>query len=391
MQYLIGLLILFCSANIFSATTLDFSGDAYVKGYFKNSTGPDGTSAFNQLIRLNFEAKPDEHLKIKTGLVLSSNSWEGDNHSSIANSGTAIGGTNDNTVGNSYVNHLDYGLIEYSKNGWITSLGRQKVTSPGSFLTSDDRRDRIQVLKFFSPTEVLAIVYDKRFEGKLNDSRDDLDMYSLNYYGSYNQFKYALQSGYWYSKKFNASGLTQPGIVNLNKVKQFTPQLSFEFQKINFDFYYTLLWGGADYYKSEHHSFAVKLTKEFDSFKGEYESTLTKHGGLVASGFDTLSSVINSNPDHNQSSIALKRIGLGSGNNSVNESLHMLRFTKLLMPELQITFGTGFAKIDQQKLVVLDTTLRYEINKNFSVQSKYGKFLKDNKDHAGSLGVFATF
>jgi hypothetical protein len=378
-------------------TKMNFSGDAYVRGYFKNGTGVDHTQAFNQFFRLNADAQVDESLKIKTGLVLSSDTWEGDNHATTANSGNAVGGTNDNTYGNGSITHLDHALIEYTKNGWVTTLGRQVVSSPGNFLTADDRRDRIQVLKFFSMTDVLALVYDKRAEGTLANGRDDLDMYSINYYGSLGAFKYALQTGYWHSTKFVATS-TNP--VDLNEVKQFTPQLSTTLFGVNLDLYYTLLFGGKTYYKDDHHAAALKLSHDFEVVKVEYQSTITKNGGLVATGFDTLSNVVNNNPEHNQSHIALRSIGSGLGAKNADESLHVVRFSKTFFGDLTATLGAGIGQLNpsafstpnvKEKDTVLDASLKYDFSKQLALNAKYGKFFGDFKDHAGSLTLNANF
>lgn len=380
--------------NAHAETKLNFSGDAYVRSYFVNGMSPDKTSAFSQFFRLNVDAKPDDNLTIKTGLVLAGENWEGDNHARIA-TGTAVGGTNDDGSGNGNVVHLNHAVIDYNKDGWITSVGRMPVSSPGNFLTSDDRRDRIQVLKVFNNYHVLAMIYDKRNEGTLNNGRDDLDMYSVNYYGLTPHFKYALQTGWWYSKKFNG-GTTN--FVNLDNVKQFTPQLEGKLFEIDYKLYYTLLFGGTTLYKNDHHSAAVRLTKDMDFAVVDYEGTFTKRGGLIAGGFDTLSSIINSSPDHNQSQIKMRTIGFGLGVTKKDEYVHMVKVSKALTPELTASIGGGRAHIltaaagnTIEKNSILDATAKYAFSKNLNLAGAYGKFFGDNKDHAGSLTLNANF
>lgn len=374
-------------------TKLNFSGDAYVRGYFLKGTGPDHTQAINQFFRLNLDAKPDEFLTVKAGLVLAAESWEGDTHKAISTSGTpvgtAVGGTNEDGAGNGNATHLDHAFIQYNKDGWITSIGRHAVTSPGSFLTSDDRRDRLQVLKF-QGTGVWALVYDKRAEGSLSNNRDDLNMYSLNYYGSAPLFKYALQTGYWQAKA--------PGAFSLDNIKQFTPQLNGQIFGIDYNLYYTILWGGSTLYKNDHHSAALRLTKDLEVLKIDYQSIFTKRGGLIAGGFDSLSSVINNSPDHNQSSIKLRTIGFGLGNKKGDESLHMIKFSKNITTDLSASLAAGYAKIlpafsstQLEKSTVLDATAKYAFSKNLNIIGAYGKFFGDNKDHAGSLTLNANF
>lgn len=383
-----ALLMALCllSFNALAETKLNFSGDAFVRGYFKNSTGPDGTQAFNQFFRLNLDAKPDENLTVKAGLVLAAENWEGDTHTAVT-TGTALGGTNEDGTGNGNVTHLDHAFIQYSKEGWITSLGRHAVTSPGSFLTSDDRRDRVQVLKFYG-TGLWAFVYDKRAEGTLANNRDDLNMFSVNYYGSAELFKYALQTGYW--KATNK--------ITLDNIKQFTPQLSGQAFGVDYNAYYTILWGGSTLYKKDHHSAALRLSKDLEVVKLDFQSVYTIRGGLIAGGFDSLSSVINNNPDHNQSSIKLRNIGQGFGIVKKDESLHMIKASKSITPDLTASLGGGLARVLSaaagtviEKNTVLDATAKYAFSKNLNLAGAYGKFFGDNKDHAGSLTLNANF
>ncbi len=386
----------FVTASLQAETKFLFTGDANVRAYFKNSTGPNGTKAFNQFFRLNTQVKPDENLTVKVGAVLASENWEGDNHKSTANSGTAIGGTNDDAFGNGNITHLDHAVIEYNKNNWITSAGRHVVSTPGAFLTSDDRRDRIMVLKIRDNYDVFAMAYDKRGEGSLTDAKDDLDMYTVNYYGNWSGYRYALQGGYWKAKKFSNT-TTLFNSANLDNIKMLSPVFEGKFTGVDVNFYYTILFGGSALYTTDHHAAALKLAYDFEVLKLEVQSTMTKHGGFIANGFDTLSSVVNNNPDHNQSLIKLRTIGSAVGAKNADESIHMLRLSKALTSDLNATVGGGYgrfftsstAKLEDNTLV--DATAKYTISANLSLVGSYGRFFGDFKDHAGSLALKAVF
>lgn len=396
MKTLLCLLTVF-SFSAIAETKLNYSGDAYVRGYFKNSTGRStGTQAFNQFFRFKVEAKPDQNLTIKTGLILSSNTWEGDNHRAIT-TGTAMGGTNDDGFSNDNVTRLDHAVIEYNKNNWITSAGRHVVSTPGNFLTSDDRRDRLQILKIRDNYDAIAFAYDKRAEGSLSDGKDDLDMYSLSYFGAFSTYRYAIQTGYWSVKRFsNTTSLLNS--VNLDNIKQVTPQIEGTIlDNINFNLYYTVLFGGSALYKDDHHAAALKLARDFQVLKVEVQSMITKNGGLIAGGFDSLSSVINNSPDHNQSSIKLRTIGFGLGVAKADETLHMLRLSKKVTDDLTLSAGGGFGKFYTAQAApiednsVVDATAKYAFSPNLNLAGAYGHFFGDFKDHAGSLTLNANF
>ncbi len=400
MKTLLCLLTLF-AFTAQAETKLNYSGDAYVRAYFKNTTGSTGNQAFNQFFRFNVIAKPDDNLSVKAGVILSSNTWEGDNHravyaNAVQNGGTAMGGTNDDGFSNDNVTRLDHAVIEYKTNGWITSVGRHAVSTPGNFLTSDDRRDRVQVIKVLENYDAVAFAYDKRAEGSLTDRKDDQDMYSLNYYGAFSTFKYALQSGYWVTKEWNPATSTF-NTVNLDNVKQISPQIEGKLGTIDMNFYYTLLFGGEANYKDDHHAAALKLAYDLEIFKIEVQSLIVKNGGLVASGFDTLSSIVNNSPDHNQSSIKLKTVGFGFGDLNADESLHMARLSKIFNEHFTASVGGGFGDFyngvgnELQKNQLVDATARYTFSPNLHLQAAYGHFFGDWKDHAGSLTLKANF
>ena len=399
MKHITLCLVLLSSFSLAAETKFIFTGDANVKAYFKNSTGRDGTQAFNQFFRLNAQAKPDENLTLKVGAVLSSSTWEGDNHKGIltgttATGGTAIGGTNDDGFGNSNVTRLDHAAIEYTKNNYIAAAGRLVVSTPGGFVTSDDRRDRVLVAKIFDNYDMLAFAYDKRAEGSLTNKYDDVDMWTLNYYGNFASWKYALQTAYWKSKTY-ATATSGFNGANLDNIKQVSPHLLGTLFGVETNFYYTLLSGGKALYKNDHHAFALKLAKDLEVLKVEVQSMVTRNGGLVSGGFDSLSSIINSSPDHYNSSIKLRTVGFGLGAKAANETLHMLRLSRNFGESFSATVGGGFGKIYNASVIendqVVDATAKYKVSENLSLNLAWGRFFGDFKDHAGSLAVKAHF
>jgi hypothetical protein len=208
--------------------------------------------------------------------------------------------------------------------------------------------------------------------------------------------KYAIQTGYWTARKYNAATSGFNG-VNLDNVKQFSPQLEGSLAGIDLNFYYTLLWGGSAYYKKEHHAAALKLAHDFDIFKVEFQSMATLDGGLIAGGFDSLSSVVNNSPDHNQSSIKLRTIGFGLGNKEADDQLHMLRFSKVFSQEFSATIGGGYGVFynttskKDEKNTLADATARYNFSQFLSLSVAYGRFFGDYEQHAGSLTLKALF
>ena len=380
------------SFHAVAETKFNISGDAYVRGYFLNGTGPAQTQAYAQFLRVNADAKTDEHLTLKTGLVLAAENWEGDTHNTYSTGGVNEAQALGASLGKGNTTHLDHAVIEYAKDLWIFSAGRQAVTTPGCFLTCDDRRDRIQVAKFMANYDLFAFAYDKRYEGVLNNGKDDTDMITLAYYGNLpSLFKYALQFGYFHQT-------TPTPALSLDNIKQFTPQINLNLLGLEINGYYSVLWGGTVLYKESHHSAAIRLTKDLEIAKIDYQSIFTVKGGFIATGFDSLSSIINNSPDHNQSLISLRSIGSGLGNAIGDESLHMVKISKNFTNDFVASVGAGAAKVlpafnstRLESSTVFDTTAKYTISPNLNLAAAYGTFVGDNEDHAGSLTLNANF
>lgn len=363
---------------------ISFSGDGFVRGYSKDRTGDNADSGFNQYLRLKTTIKADESVNVKLGAVYSSATLQGDFRT------TGTSGTHHLTSENV---RLDFAHFEYIKDKYFVSVGRQVVTSRGGFLTSDDRRDRIAVARFIDQ-DVVVFIYDKRAEGTLTTALDDLDMYSVNYYGKKDKWLYAFQTAF-----FNQKKATTTNVLKLRDVVQVTPELTFVGDTYSIDGYYTYvgLGTGDAIYKDNHHALALKYTQNFPILKFEAQAIATLDGGLVASGFDTLSSVINSSAFNYQSNINLLNIGLASGAKKADESVFMTRFTKTVWTDLDLNLGAGHARTYSSTRTrvlnnsVLDAGLRYQVSKASFAKLNFGQLFGDTDRLATNLTYFVNF
>lgn len=378
--------ILFASTILAAqaAEQVTFSGDAFVRGYSKERTGDNADSSFNQFLRLKTTIKADENVNVKLGAIYSSSTMNGDFRTTGTNGAHHL--TSENI-------RLDFAHIEYIKDKYFVSVGRQVVSSRGGFLTSDDRRDRLAIARFIDQ-DVLVFLYDKRAEGTLTTALDDLDMYSLNYYGKKDQWLYAIQTAY-----FNQKKPTTTNLLKLRDVIQVTPEVTFVGDNYSIDGYYSYVGQGTGdaIYKDNHHALALKYTLNLPILKFEAQATATQDGGLVASGFDTLSSVINNSAFNYQSNINLVNIGLASGAKKADETVLMTRFTKTVWTDLDLNLGGGHARTystARGQLInntVLDAGLRYQVSKASYARWNFGQLFGDTDRLATSLTYFVNF
>lgn len=367
-----------------AAEQVTFSGDAFVRGYSKDRTGENADASFNQFLRLKTTFKADENVNVKLGAIYTSSTMNGDFRT------TGTSGTHNL---NSENVRLDFAHFEYIKDKYFISVGRQIVSSRGGFLTSDDRRDRIAVARFIDQ-DVLVFLYDKRAEGTLTTSLDDLDMYSINYYGKKDQWLYAIQTAY-----FNQKKSTTTNLLKLRDVIQVTPEITFVGDNFSVDGYYTYVGQGKGdaVYKDSHQSLALKHTLNLPVLKIETQAVLTQDGGLVASGFDTLSSVINNSAFNYQSNINLLNIGLASGNKKADESVLMTRLTKTIWTDLDLNLGGGHARTYNSTRgtlinnTVLDAGLRYQVSKASFAKLNFGQLFGDTDRLATNLTYYVNF
>lgn len=219
-------------------------------------------------------------------------------------------------------------------------------------------------------------------------------MYSVNYYGKKENLSYALQTGWFLQKQGNTTGT-----LKLRDVKQVTPQLTYFADSFVLDTYYTLVGDGSGdaVYKDWHHSMAVKFTKDFPIVKLEVLGALTLDGGLIASGFDTLSSVVNNNSFNYTSNIDLAYIGLASGAKKADETLVMTKFSRELMTDLEGSVGAGHlrhysaAKGQIQNNTVVDASLKYQVTKATNAKLNFGQLFGDTDKLATSLTYYVNF
>ncbi len=381
---LISLIFAAINLSIYAADQVTFTGDGFIRGYSKERTGKNADSGFNQFLRLKTSIKADDAVSVKLGAIYSSSTMQGDFKS------TGTSGVHHLTDENI---RLDFAHFEYIKDSYFVSVGRQIVSSRGGFLTSDDRRDRLAVAKFIDQ-DVLVFLYDKRAEGTLTTSLDDLDMYSVNYYGKKDSILYAFQTAFFNQKKSTSSNL-----LKLRDVIQVTPELTVIGDNYSVDGYYTYVGHGTGdaIYKNDHHSCALKYTLNLPVLKIEAQGTATLDGGLIASGFDTLSTVINGSAFNYQSNINLVNIGLASGAKKADETVFMTRFTKTLFADFDLSVGGGHARTyssTRARLLnntVVDAGFRYQVSKASYAKMNFGQLIGDTDRLATNLTYFVNF
>lgn len=391
-RYLIGItVVLFFSSAHANDLSVNYGVDGYVRGFTKEknvTTRQDKDQGFSQLLRVRVDFAHQEGITVKTRTILSGDKWDGD----TPNTNTSVTGSSDNGGGGSDV-RLDYGFIEYKKNDWTFSAGRQTANWANCLTTCDDRRDRALVMTNFDGVYT-ALIYDKRSEGTIDRDTDDGDMYAILFlkYGA--NYEAGFLTAYWN----NVDGTyVLGGAWNISPYVRFTVA----------DFKINVLanfigWGEkTSWFSGQHHVYVLSAEKMLgEKFKLEAQGMAIINGGYLSTGYDTYLSMVNNNPDHNQSQIQAARIGgfgTFTGGKAQDESLYSARASYLLNDDWTLSLAGGVFTLYQSStrtdadLWALDGVVNYKLTKHASIKGSYGRIFGDYHLNAGSITLAVNF
>ncbi|MFW5824958.1 MAG: hypothetical protein ACOCVV_08320, partial [Marinobacter sp.] len=117
----------------------------------------------------------------------------------------------------------------------------------------------------------------------------------------------------------------------------------------------------------------------------------TKDGGLVSPGYDTFSSLVNSNPESTANPTSMYRMGGGSGAEDFDEHLFIAKAGFNVTPQLKLTGAVGTLMIDNgnddDNSMVYDLRADYKINDKVSTSLTWGMITEND---VGTTGGSAT-
>ena len=253
---------------------------------------------YNQLLRLKGTLKNDDGVSLNFRLKLSDTNWAGDTHATNGMAGPYTNQASD-------LVSLDYGFVQFPLAGWTVRVGRQEANWAFNFLTSDDRRDRILALRKFGGTTVLGVM-DKRQEGSFTNEKDDGDLYALGAVGVNSGWLWGALGGYW-----NSTKPKDGGTYALSQAKLLTVFAKGKAGPVEITGSAHVIFGAAEgaLYENTGESEFLRLGWSTGPVKLEGQIAAIQHGGLVAGGFDTFSSMINNSPDNYLSSTSVQHFG----------------------------------------------------------------------------------
>ena len=316
------------------AASADFGGD-YTWGGFRTDTSSLKDTAgdkyqavkfntgYNQLLRLKGTLKNDDGVSLNFRVKLSDTNWEGDTHATNGMAGPYTNQASD-------LVSLDYGFVQFPLAGWTIRVGRQEANWAFNFLTSDDRRDRILALRKFGGVTVIGLM-DKRAEGSLANDKADGDLFAAAAIGVNNGWLWGVLPGYW-----NATKPADGGSYALAEAKLLSAFFKGKAGPVELTGSAHVIGGaakGALFHNAGESEF-LRAGWSTGPVKIEGQIAAIQHGGLIAGGFDTFSSLINNSPDNNLSNTSVAHIG-SVGITDVTDEL------KQYLPAVRVTGKIG--------------------------------------------------
>jgi hypothetical protein len=437
MRALIVLLFLLSMIqNVRAEVEFEFGGDAYVRWFSRdlhdvqskyrshapfNTTvvnpprSPRKSQGFAQMARLKFDMVHDEGVALRTRTVLMGDKWGGDVIAPASNTLT-INGTNyfprpihtpaagnNGVTGNSddsrggYAVRMDYGFLEYKKLGWLFRAGRQESNWAECLTNCDDRRDRLLVLRPMWDGFVIA-VYDKRRPLLNTSDSDDGDMYGLLYLRYAGPLEYGVLFARWENpnKSYFLTG-----------VNNISPYVKYQGEQFNAQVLVNWLGQGSSksYFPDHHYAYALRAGYQVnDQWRFDAQTLQIVNAGYISVGYDTYLSMVNGNPEHNQTNQMAMRLGgfgTATGGRDARESLYSLRTSYDVMPKLRLGLAGGFFQkynhfntvLAQKKEdnVAIDLTARYQLASNAVLKGNLGRVMGDNHLTAMALNFEASF
>lgn len=385
----------------YRATGFQAESDAFDTGAEFTSEGDLG---FAHLIRVKSDfLDEDTGISLHTSVELAGDRWVGDNRGYTAQNDQAFNGTNpgDNV-------RLDLGYVQMPFGHTVLRVGRQATSYNNCFLVCDDRRDRVLLIQPLSKTFQVLAIYDRRQDTQTFANHDNGDQVVLGFVSK----PMGLDVSALYITYLNnyEGDLTDPILAGQNApyaiagADLFSGYVSGnvgELAKATLGFNH-FSNGGVENNTTANEGdfFTDSSLSQYLRFEGSVgvldwgvQYAGAQDGGLISSGFDTYSSLINSNPESTANPTSVYNMGGLLGVEDYDQSVLAGKLTWNVTPKLAVTGAVGQLDIDNpgtpgannsvsDESTFYDLQVSYQVNKSLKTWVTYG-ILEENE--AGAL------
>ncbi len=415
----IGLASVFGAATALSpaaqALKTDFGVEYRATGFYAQSdafdTNTDFTSdednGFAHLIRVKSDfLDEDTGISLHTSVELAGDRWVGDNRGYTPTNGQAFNAANkgDNV-------RLDLGYVQMPFGHTVLRVGRQATSYNNCFLVCDDRRDRVLLIQPFSKTFQVLAIYDRRQDTQTFANHDNGDQFVLGFVSkpmgldvSALYIKYLNNYEGDFSAPPTAGQATPYAIAGGDLFSGYVSGDVGELAKATVGFNHFSNGGvendlttpaqDGDFFTDASLSQYLRFEGSVGVLDWGVQFVGAQDGGLISSGFDTYSSLINSNPENTANPTSLYNMGGLLGLEDYDQQVIAGKLTWNVSPKLAVTGAVGQLDIDNPGLsanpndsvsddsMFYDLQVSYQVNKSLRTWVTYG-ILEENE--AGAL------
>lgn len=376
----------------------------------------DSDNGFAHYLRVKADFKHEETgVSVHTRVELAGDRWSGDGRNYNTDSDYAFNGGND---GDNV--RLDLGFVQIPFKFGLLRVGRQEANWNNCFLVCDDRRDRAIFLTKLGDVSAFA-GYDRRQDNASFYNEDNGDMALAGLVAPLGESDWSLGLLYvhWFNNyngdifvpgnpavdfpgspvDTNGDGVPDSyarGVYPISNVNLYSPYMQgkvgpmdvafggnwFENGNVNAN----QTPEGGDYFTDDAYSAYFRLGADLGMFelKGQYIGTWD--GGLISSGFDTYSSLINSSPESTANPTSLYTMGSQLGREGFDESLYIGSIGVNVTEKFAVRGAVGFLDIevpdgtggtDSDTSTVYDLQASYQLNEAVRTWATLG-MLKEN-------------
>jgi hypothetical protein len=336
---------------VHAQSKIEVTGDFDARGWVldRDLAGQDAQSNIDHRIRVGTNFTTADGVKVITRLQLANSNYRGDLRGATTSANGEDGNTGVNAPynlgrGSEYVG-FDLGYVDVPAGPGVLRVGRIETSWNNNFTAADDRRDRIQYNTRIAGHTAFAFM-DRRVGvvGGADTTRLFAEGRNGYYIGSVGRMGPALVGlllGTYDGDNADA----------LDGAVHFAPYAQFKLGDVAVATGLNIWNGGNVLWPDTHYSGYLRGTLDLAGVKLEAQYAGVFDGGQVAGGFDTFSSLINNNPDHNRN--PLNVMNIGGGGTDVDRHLLALRGTFDAGPA-KISLAGGWVNFDNSGVGGLD-------------------------------------
>ncbi|MFT0139207.1 hypothetical protein ACEK07_30380 [Alcanivoracaceae bacterium MT1] len=383
---------------------------------FENAGGESDTdNGLGHLVRVkaNF-LDEDTGISVRTSIELAGDRWVGDDHDTGSNAPSF------NTTSRGDNVRLDLGYVQIPLSKVILHVGRVASSFNHCFISCDDRHDTLLVFGQLGRNTTLFAEYYRVNDTSPFQSKDNGGEVDVGVISKFNGIKTGLLYGVWENSYDSGYGTPDANGYDMSGVNLLTGYVSGDIGHFTATAGFNWFGGGNVKYRdgdgkttgqvfsSDSPAAYLRLVRDSAPWQFGLQVVGVWDGGYVSPGFDTWSSMLNSNPTATNNPTSLYAIGQGFGLKGFDQNLIATKIGFDVTPKLNITGAVGRLHIDnhgklsytakeQESSMVYDLRFTYKVRKGVKLWWNLG-YLEKNRAAEGlhgnglsGVGSVATF